>query len=104
MLSAAALWQFWLAVSLIAITEAVNGVARAYVADLVLPGAIGRSMALFSTISLFAGIVGLSGGRYVMQHVGIGAALILAVWLLLLALAIVLFLRRPPGIPPPLPG
>jgi MFS family permease len=89
------IWHFWFSASLMAISAAGNGVAQAFVADLAPPQAIGRSMSLFHSTSLFAGIIGLSGGGYLMQTLGISSALLLGACLPLIAMALLLRLRAP---------
>jgi MFS family permease len=95
------IWHFWLAASLMAISGAGNGVAKAFVADLAPPQAIGRSMSLFDSISLFAGIIGLSGGGYLMQSLGISSALLLSVCLPVMGMILLLRLRAPGPVPSP---
>jgi MFS family permease len=89
------LWQFWLAAILLQVAEKSHPVAQAYVADLAPPEAIGRSMSFFQTISLFAGIVGLSGAGYLMQGIGIQVTLLLTACLPLLSLALLTRVRKP---------
>jgi MFS family permease len=95
------IWHFWLAASLMAISGAGNGVAKAFVADLAPPQAIGRSMSLFDSISLFAGIIGLSGGGYMMQSLGISSALLVSVCLPVMGMVLLLRLRAPGPVPSP---
>jgi MFS transporter, DHA1 family, multidrug resistance protein len=97
--SSTGIWHFWLAASLVAMGAAGNGVAKAFVADLAPPQAIGRSMSLFDSTSLFAGIIGLSGGGYMMQTLGIRSALLLGVCLPLMAMALLLRMRVPAPVP-----
>lgn len=96
------LWQFWLSASLIAITEATNGVAQAFVADLAPPQAIGRGIALFNTTSLFSGILGLSGAGYLIQTIGINPTLLLGTCLPLVAIGLLLGLRKPASVAKPM--
>lgn len=95
------IWHFWLATSLMAMGGAGNGVAQAFVADLAPPQAIGRNMSLFQSTSLFAGIIGLSGGGYLMQSLGISSALLLSVCLPVMAIALLLRIRAPGPVPSP---
>jgi hypothetical protein len=82
-----------------AISAAGNGVAQAFVADLAPAQAIGRSMSLFHSTSLFAGIIGLSGGGYMMQSLGISSALLLSVCLPVMGMALLLRIRAPGAAP-----
>jgi MFS family permease len=93
------LWQFWLSATLIAISNSANGVAQAFIADLMPPQAMGRGISLFNTTSLLAGIIGLSGGGYAMQILGLNPALLLAGLLPMVAIGLVLRLRRPTPVP-----
>jgi MFS family permease len=93
------LWQFWLSATLLAITTAANGVAQAFAADLTPTQAMGRGMSLFNTTSLFAGILGLSAAGYVMQAIGISPTLLLSACLPLVAMALLLRVRRPAPAP-----
>lgn len=95
MIPAAWLWHFWLSASLVAISSSASGVVQAYVADLVPPHAMGRGMSLFNTTSLFAGIVGLSGAGYVIQNLGTRPALLVAASLSVVAILLLLRLRKP---------
>jgi MFS family permease len=95
------IWHFWLSASLMAISNAGNGVTQAFVADLAPPQAIGRSMSLFHSTSLFAGIIGLSGGGYMMQSLGISSALLLSVCLPVMAMTLLLRIRAPGPVPSP---
>jgi MFS family permease len=95
LVSAAWLWQFWLSASLIAIAQSSNGVAQALVADLVPPQAMGRGMSLFSTANLVAGIVGTGGGGYLLQTLGMGPGLLLAILLPVTGMLLVLLIPRP---------
>jgi DHA1 family bicyclomycin/chloramphenicol resistance-like MFS transporter len=97
------LWQFWLSASLLAIFEGTNGVAQAFVADLAPPQAMGRSISLFNTTSMFAGIVGLSGAGYLIQTIGLSPTLLLGACLPLVAIGLLLRLRKPALVPEPLP-
>jgi len=96
------LWQFWLSASLLAIVEATNGVAQAFVADLAPPQAMGRAISLFNTTSMFAGIVGLSGAGYLIQTIGSSPTLLLGACLPLVAIGLLLRLRKPAPVPNPL--
>jgi MFS family permease len=95
------IWHFWLSASLMAISNAGSSVAQAFVADLAPPQAIGRSMSLFHSTSLFAGIIGLSGGGYMMQSLGISSALLLSVCLPVMGMVLLLRLRAPGPVPSP---
>lgn len=103
LIPARVLWQFWLSASLLALVEATNGVAQAFVVDLAPPQAIGRSISLFNTTSMFAGIVGLSGAGYLIQTIGISPTLLLGTCLPLIAIGLLLRLRKPALVPKPLP-
>jgi MFS family permease len=92
------LWQFWLANCLMAIAASANGVGQAYVADLTPPEAMGRSMSLFSTAGLAAGILGSGGAGYLMQSFGLTATLLFGACLPLLSIGIVLLIRKPAAV------
>ena len=89
-------WHFWLAAALLAIAQASGGAAQAFVADLVVPQAIGRGMSLFNSTNLIAGIVGVGGAGYLMQIAGTSATLLLAACLPLVGIALLLYLRKAP--------
>lgn len=103
LIPAVSLWQFWLSASLIALAEASNGVAQAFVADLAPPQAMGRAISLFNTSTMFAGIIGLSGAGYLIQTIGISPTLFLGACLPLVAIGLLLRLRKPVSVPNPLP-
>jgi MFS transporter, DHA1 family, multidrug resistance protein len=89
------LWQFWLATSLLAIAEKSNSVAQAYAADLTPAHAMGRGMSLFHSTSLLAGVFGMGGAGYMMQTIGINPTFLVGACLSLIAIGILLFMRRP---------
>jgi MFS family permease len=93
------LWQFWLAASLLAMTEAAGGVAQAYAADLTPAQAMGRGMSLYNTTNLFAGIVGVGAAGYIIQAIGINPMLLLTAALPLAAIALLLRVRKPAPTP-----
>jgi MFS family permease len=80
---------------LLAIAEKSNSVAQAYAADLTPAHAMGRGMSLFHSSSLFAGVVGMGGAGYMMQTIGLNPTFLFGACLSLIAIGILLFLRRP---------
>ena len=64
---------------------------------------MGRSISLFNTISMFAGILGLGGAGYLIQTIGINPTLLLGTCLPLVAIGLLLRLRKPALVPNPLP-
>jgi MFS transporter, PPP family, 3-phenylpropionic acid transporter len=98
LMSAQWLWQFWLSATLLVLFETTSGVAQAYVADLAPPQAMGRSISLFNTITGISGIVGLSGGGYLIQTLGLNPALVLGACLPVLGIGLLLRLRNPAAV------
>lgn len=95
MIPATWLWQFWLATSLIAISNSASGVAQAYVVDLVPRSALGRGMSWFNSTFLFAGVIGAGGAGFVIQNLGTDPALFIAASLSMVAIVLLLQLRAP---------
>jgi cytochrome c biogenesis protein CcdA len=59
-------------------------------------------MSLFESTTLFAGILGLSGAGYMMQTLGLTATFVLGACLPLIAIGLLLRLRRSAPMPQPL--
>jgi len=95
LIPASSLWQFWLSATLVSAIISTNGVAQAYIADLVPPQAMGRSISLLITTSFLAGILGLSGGGYVMEALGRNTTLFLGASLVVCGIGLLQVLRQP---------
>jgi MFS family permease len=92
----ASLWQFWMAISLLFVAGAVAGaVGSALVTDLVSPSKLGKGMSLFSATNYIGGIIGFGMTGYAVQTLGMSATLLVGVGLSLVAIALLLLLRRP---------
>lgn len=82
---ATALWQFWLAATLLSIMSYVGtGVGSALVTDLVPREGLGKSLALFQTTSWVGGIVGFAVAGFAIERFG-GAPTFIAAGLTQLA-------------------
>ncbi|MBX2999564.1 MAG: MFS transporter [Caldilineaceae bacterium] len=92
------LWHFWLSASLLAIVDASRGVVQAFVADMAPPAALGRAISISNTTSMAAGILGLSSAGYLMQTIGLNPTLLLGASLPLVAMVLLLYLRKPAAI------
>jgi hypothetical protein len=68
------------------------------------PQAIGRGMSLFNTTAMMAGLVGLSSGGYMMQQLGIPTTLVIGCMLDLVAISLVLRVRKATPAPQPVPS
>jgi MFS family permease len=98
LMASASLWHFWVAVSLLFVTVSVaTSVGSALATDLVSPSKRGRGMSLFSAANYMGGIVGFGITGYAVQTVGMRATLLLGAGLPLVAIALLLLLRRPGG-------
>jgi MFS family permease len=75
----AALWHFWVAVSLMYVQNALNSaVGSAFVADLVPAPRLGRGLALFTATTWIGGVVGFAATGYAVQGAGLATTLLAA--------------------------
>jgi len=96
--ASASLWHFWVVASLMAVFVSVSGaVGSALVTDLVPQEALGRGMSLFSAASWVGGIIGFAGAGYAIQNLGLIFTFIVGASLPLVAIALLIPIRRAGG-------
>jgi MFS family permease len=88
------LWHFWLATALIGLMGCVGSVGSALVADLVPREALGQSLSLFGTSTMVAGIIASAGTGLAFQHLGTVSTFVGGAVLPLLAIGLLIPLRR----------
>ncbi len=92
---AEALWQFWLAISLLFVMNAVAGtLGSALTTDLVPPAVRGKGLAWFSATPWLGAIVGLSVGGVAVQSIGVMLALIAAAAMPLLGIGLLVLIHE----------
>jgi MFS family permease len=92
----AALWQFWVAFSLMRVQGTVNtAVGNALVADLVPRASLGRGISLFVATSWIGGIAGFALTGFAVAQLGLGSTFLVAA--LLPAVSVVLLLPIRPS-------
>jgi MFS family permease len=96
------LWHFWVAASLLRVLVSVNNaVGSPLVTDWVPQASLGRGMSLLSATSWVAGIIGYAGAGHAIQNLGVISTLIVGAFLPLIAIALLIPIRRAePGLRP----
>ena len=96
--ASASLWHFWVVAALMAVFISVNGaVGSALVTDLVPQEALGKGMSLFNAAIWVGGIIGFAGAGYAIQNLGLISTFILGACLPLIAIALLIPIRRARG-------
>ncbi len=94
MITALQLWQFWLSASMFALVSGMVGVGLAYVTDLVPPEGIGSALAYFSATPPLAGVIGYAGTGLILQTLGMQGTFVAGAVLPVVAIALMLMIRR----------
>lgn len=91
----ASLWHFWVVLPLIGLSSSVSGaVGAALVADLVPSKALGRGMSLFSATTWVGGIIGCALTGFAVQSFGTTSTFIAGAFLPLIAILLLVLVRR----------
>jgi MFS family permease len=88
------LWHFWISSTLITVSFITGAVGTALVTDLVPQEALGRGLSLFGATTWIAGILGCAGAGYAVQHLGPVFTLVAGALLPLVAVVLLIALRR----------
>lgn len=94
MITALQLWQFWLSASLFALVGGMVGVGLAYVTDLVPHEGVGSALAYFSATPPLAGVIGYAGTGFILQALGMQGTFIAGAVLPVVAVGMMLMIRR----------
>lgn len=90
-----ALWHFWVAAALRRFAVSVGRViGSALTADLVSQESLGKGISLFSATTWIGGIIGFAGTGYTIQHLGLISTFILGAFLPLIAIILLIPIRR----------
>ena len=88
------LWHFWLSSVLISFISVSNGLTAALVSDVIPRRSLGLGLSLLNTGGFLAGIIGFSGTGYVIQSMGLPTTFMLGATLPLIAIILLLPMRR----------
>ena len=93
--SSLSLWHFWLVSSLLtAMFHINNALGSALVADLVPKESLGKGMSLFGSTVWVGGIIGFACTGYCLQNLGIGLTFFTAAFLTVIAMTLLIPIRR----------
>ncbi len=89
------LWQFWIAISFLSVLSfAGSGIGYAFVTDLTPRKYLGRNVSLYGATTWIGGIVGFGIAGVVIQTVGSSFTFLLGALLLLVAVSLLMGIRR----------
>ena len=89
------LWHFWVATSLIAVSNGSAIVRQALATDLAAQESLGKGMSLLTSATWVAGIIGFAATGSAIQHLGISTTLLAGASLPLMAILLLIPIRQP---------